>query len=112
STITQLYFAGRDPYGGASGLVVDTPQARRRPLTVAGPLPGLWGRFAELLHVRWLLDFGASEPVLAEQRRGIPGIYEVAAHPATGDLFGRLKGDSAGVEGALATSQALLRPLL
>jgi tRNA(adenine34) deaminase len=68
STITQLRFAGRDPYGGASALVVDTLQARRRPLAVAGPLPGLWGRFAELLHVRWLLDFGASAPVLAEQR--------------------------------------------
>jgi hypothetical protein len=32
STITQLRFAGRDPYGGASGLAVDTLQARRRPL--------------------------------------------------------------------------------
>ena len=33
SATTHLQFAGRDPYGGASGtLQIDTPQARRRPL--------------------------------------------------------------------------------
>lgn len=38
STVTHLHFAGRDPYGGASDLVVETPQARRRPLAITGPL--------------------------------------------------------------------------
>src|SRR5215469_888792 len=95
ATFTRLHFAGRDPYGGASGLVVDTPQALRRPLAVTGPLAGLPGRFAELLHVRWLLDFRAAEPVLDVQRRGLPDIYAVAVDPAVGDLFGLLKAESA-----------------
>jgi tRNA(Arg) A34 adenosine deaminase TadA len=108
ATITRLYFAGRDPYGGASGLVVDTPQARRRPLAVTGPVAGLAGRFAELLHVRWLLDFGASRPVLDEQRRGIPAIWQAAVNPAARNVFGQLKGDSASVEDAMAASWGLL----
>ena len=67
ATITRLHFAGRDPYGGASKLELDTPQARRRPLTVTGPVSGPGGRFAELLHIRWLLDWGAASPVLDAQ---------------------------------------------
>jgi tRNA(adenine34) deaminase len=108
ATFTRLHFAGRDPYGGASGLVVDTPQARRRPLAVTGPLAGLTGRFAELLHVRWLLDFPAAQPVLDVQRRGIPDIYEVAADPAVGTLFGQLKADSASMGEAMAAARDLL----
>jgi len=108
ATFTRLHFAGRDPYGGASGLVVDTPQAIRRPLAVTGPLAGLPGRFAELLHVRWLLDFRAAEPVLEVQRRGLPDIYRVAVDPALGDLFGQLKAESASVEEAMAASRELL----
>jgi tRNA(Arg) A34 adenosine deaminase TadA len=108
ATFTRLHFAGRDPYGGASGLVVDTPQARRRPLAVTGPLGGWPGRFAELLHVRWLLDFRAAEPVLDVQRRGIPEIYQAAQDPAVGDLFGQLKADSATLDEAMAASHELL----
>src|SRR5215472_1281977 len=108
ATFTRLHFAGRDPYGGASGLVVDTPQALRRPLAVTGPLAGLPGRFAELLHVRWLLDFRAAEPVLDVQRRGLPDIYAVAVDPAVGDLFGLLKAESASLDEAMAASRELL----
>ena len=108
ATFTRLHFAGRDPYGGASGLVVDTPQARRRPLAVTGPLGGWPGRFAELLHVRWLLDYRAAEPVLDVQRRGIPEIYEVAEDPAVADLFGQLKADSATLDEAMDASHELL----
>lgn len=108
ATLTRLHFAGRDPYAGASDLVIDTPQARRRPLAVTGPLAGLPGRFAELLHVRWLLDFGAAEPVLDVQRQGLPEICQAAAHPAVADLFGQLKADSATLDDAMAASQALL----
>jgi tRNA(Arg) A34 adenosine deaminase TadA len=108
ATFTRLYFAGRDPYGGASGLVVDTPQAVRRPLAVTGPLAGLPGRFAELLHVRWLLDFRAAEPVLEVQRRGLPDIYQVAVDPAVAGLFGLLKAETASVEEAMAASRELL----
>jgi tRNA(Arg) A34 adenosine deaminase TadA len=108
ATITRLQFAGRDPYGGASGMVLDTPQARRRPLGVTGPVAGWPGRFAELLHVRWLLDFGASQPVLDAQQQGIPSIYRAAVHPAARDLFGQLKSDSASMEEAMAASRGLL----
>ena len=52
ATFTRVRFAGRDPYAGASRVVVETPQARRRPLLFTGPLPDLRGRFAELIHVR------------------------------------------------------------
>lgn len=73
STLTRLYFAGRDPYGGAAGLLIDTPQARRRPLKVIGPLEDGRGGFAELLHLRWLLDFPArptrSSPSVVGPRR-------------------------------------------
>jgi tRNA(Arg) A34 adenosine deaminase TadA len=108
ATITRLRFAGRDPYGGASQLVVDTAQARRRPLMVTGPLAGFQGRFSELLHVRWLLDFGASEPLLDEQRRGLPDIWRAAVHPAAIDLFRQLRADTATVDEAMAASEALL----
>jgi len=108
ATLTRLHFAGRDPYAGASRLVVDTPQARRRPLAVTGPLAGLPGRFAELLHLRWLVDFRAAEPVLDVQRRGIPEVYQVAVDPAAAELFGELKAGSASLDDAIAASQALL----
>jgi tRNA(Arg) A34 adenosine deaminase TadA len=108
ATLTRLHFAGRDPYAGASGLVVDTPQARRRPLAITGPLAGRPGRFAELLHLRWLLDFRAAEPVLDVQRRGIPEIYQLAVDPAVAELFGQLKAGSASLDEAIAASRALL----
>jgi tRNA(Arg) A34 adenosine deaminase TadA len=107
ATFTRLHFAGRDPYAGASDLVIDTPQARRRPLAVTGPLAGWPGRFAELLHVRWLLDFRAAEPVLDVQRRGLPEVYELAVDPAVDTLFGQLKADSATLDEAMAASQSL-----
>jgi tRNA(adenine34) deaminase len=56
STVTRLYFAGRDPYGGTGGLRFDTPQARRRQLRVAGPLPGARGALAEIMHIAFLLS--------------------------------------------------------
>ena len=108
ATFTRLHFAGRDPYGGASGLVIDTPQALRRPLTVTGPLNGWPGRFAELLHIRWLLDYRASEPVLDVQRRGIPEIFEAAVNPAVDTLFGQLRASSATLDEAMAASHELL----
>lgn len=101
SSITRLHFAGRDPYGGASHLAIDTPQARRRPVAINGPLPGVRGRFAELLHVWWLLDFGAGQPVLEPQQRTIPDIHEVAVRQATGSLFDRLRHDRADVDEAI-----------
>jgi tRNA(Arg) A34 adenosine deaminase TadA len=109
ATFTRLHFAGRDPYAGASGLVVDTPQARRRPLTVTGPLAGWPGRFAELLHLRWLLDFRAAEPVLDVQRQGLPEVYQAAVDPVVADLFTQLKADSASLDEAMTASREPLQ---
>jgi len=108
ATFTRLHYAGRDPYGGASSLVIDTPQARRRPLTVTGPLAGWPGRFAELLHLRWLLDFRAAEPVLDVQRQGLPEVYRAAVDPAVADLFSQLKATSATLDEAMTASQSRL----
>ena len=107
STITDLRFAGRDPYGGAAELQIRTPQARRRPLRVTGPLPGPRGWFAELLHVRWLIEHGASRPVMAALESGIPDICQAAAGQAADTIFRRLKRDRADASDAIAAVQAL-----
>jgi tRNA(Arg) A34 adenosine deaminase TadA len=107
SSIKHLHFAGRDPYGGASRLQIDTPQARRHAVAIAGPLAGPRGRFAELLHVRWLIEFGAGEHVIDEQRRGIPGVYQLAAGSAAGRLFDRLRHDAADAGQAMAAARQL-----
>lgn len=109
STITRLHFAGRDPYGGASQLQVETPQARRRPLVITGPLADPRGQLAELLHIRWLLDYGAGRHVLDAQRGGMADVYERAAHPAVATLFAQLRRDVAGLD-AVMTAVSALRP--
>ena len=69
---------------------------------MTGPLPAPRGRFAELLHVRWLLDFGAAEAVLAEQRRGIGEICRQAENPDVASLLHRLRRDRADLAHAMA----------
>jgi tRNA(Arg) A34 adenosine deaminase TadA len=106
STITRLYFGGRDPYAGASQQRVLTPQARRRPLVITGPLADPRGQFAELLHVRWLLEFGAARPVLDAHARGIADIYALAASPAASRVFAELRRGGAGLYEAMAAVAA------
>jgi hypothetical protein len=53
--------AAPDPYGGSGYLTIDTPQARRRPLTVYGPVDDERGAFAEQLHLVWLLQAAAPD---------------------------------------------------
>ena len=60
----HLHFAGRDPYGGASDLVIlntTGTAAAAGNHRAAGRMER--SRFAELLHIRWLLEFGASGKV-------------------------------------------------
>ncbi len=109
SAVSRLHFAGRDPYGGASAVRIDTPQARRRAVAVTGPLPDTRGWFAEVLHIRWLIEFGAGAHVLAEQRRGLPDSYRRAAQPAAGPLFDQLRREAADVDQAMAAAAAELR---
>lgn len=64
STVTRLYFAGRDPYGGTGGLRFDTPQAQRRQLRVTGPLPAARGALAEIMHIAFLLRRASAAHVI------------------------------------------------
>jgi hypothetical protein len=49
------------------------------------------GQFAGLLHIRWLLEQGASRPVLAAQERGLADVYARVAHPMARSLFDQLR---------------------
>ncbi|HEV7657810.1 MAG TPA: nucleoside deaminase [Mycobacteriales bacterium] len=78
STITSLHYAAPDPYGGSAHLAIDTPQARRRPLSPYGPLHDERGAFAEQLHLVWLLDAAAPDAVLQPHRTVRPDAYAAA----------------------------------
>lgn len=78
STITSVHYAAPDPYGGSAHLTVDTPQARRRPLTLYGPVDDQRGAFAELLHLVWLLEAAAADSVLQPHRATRPAAYATA----------------------------------
>lgn len=78
STITAVHYAAPDPYGGSAHLTIDTPQARRRPLTVYGPVDDERGAFTEQLHLVWLLEAGAPDSVLQPHRAVRPAAYATA----------------------------------
>jgi tRNA(adenine34) deaminase len=78
STVTRLYFAGRDPYGGTGGHRFDTPQARRRQLRVAGPLPGARGALAEIMHIAFLLSRESAAHVLRLHDETMPQLTSYA----------------------------------
>ncbi len=87
ATVGALAYAGADPYGGTGDLVFRTPQARRRPLRLTGPLPDERGRLGELLHIVWLLQMPAGRHVLAAQQAALPAQAGVAGRPRTMRLF-------------------------
>jgi tRNA(Arg) A34 adenosine deaminase TadA len=72
SKVAGFYFAGRDPYGGTSGLRFDTPQTRRRELVIGGPLPGRQGALAEMLHIAFLIGRGTATHVVDAQAAALP----------------------------------------
>jgi tRNA(adenine34) deaminase len=78
STITSLHYAAPDPYAGSAHLVLDTPQARRRPIALRGPLHDGRGAFAEQLHLVYLLDVAAPDAVLQPFRADRPEAYATA----------------------------------
>jgi tRNA(Arg) A34 adenosine deaminase TadA len=84
STVAGFAFAGRDPYGGTAALRFDIPQARRRGLVIAGPLPGTLGALAEMLHIAFLTSRGRH--VLDAQRVAMP---DLTAY--TEDVLGTLE---------------------
>ncbi len=105
SSVSSLAYAGADPYGGTGGLVFGTPQARRRPLRVTGPLGDERGRLAELLHITWILRLPAGPHVLAAQQAALSDQTALAARPATLRLFA----DAAAARVPLAQLRTALR---
>ena len=108
ATVGSLAYAGADPYGGTGGLVFGTPQARRRPLRVTGPLPDERGRLAELMHIVWILQMPAGPHLPAAQRAGLPAQAGLAARPGIRRLFA----DAAASRASLAELRTALRGTL
>ena len=86
ASVGSLAYAGADPYGGTAAVVFGTPQARHRPLPVAGPLPDERGRLSELLHITWIMRV-AGPHVLAAQQQALPALAALAARPSTQRLL-------------------------
>lgn len=77
-SVISVHYAAPDPYGGSAHLTIDTPQARRRPPVLHGPLQDERGLFAEQLHLAWLLDVAAPDAVLEPHRTTRPDAYAAA----------------------------------
>ena len=53
--VGTVRYAGADPYGGATGKLIPSPDHLAHPIGVEGPLPGAEGLLPELLHVAHFL---------------------------------------------------------
>jgi tRNA(adenine34) deaminase len=79
STVGTLFYAGRDPYGGADGALVGVnAHVERVPLRVEGPLDGPFGRLGTLLHVAYYLERKPMGPVVAAHQRSLPDLVPAA----------------------------------
>jgi tRNA(Arg) A34 adenosine deaminase TadA len=105
SKVVDMRFAGRDPYGGASDLEITTPQALRRPLTVAGPDRGSFGFFAELLHIMWLARQHSGPPL--DTQRALGAVYELGTSSRVVELFDQLRRTEAPFMVAVAAAAEL-----
>jgi tRNA(Arg) A34 adenosine deaminase TadA len=79
ASVARVFFAGRDPYGGTAGMRFGSPQARRRELIIDGPLPGVLGALAEMLHIAFMVQRGTAH-VVAAQRAAIPQLTCYTEH--------------------------------
>ncbi len=61
ATVGRLLYAAPDPYGGTAGALFATPQSRRRPLVIEGPLGDARGSLSTLLHIVWLMQRRTAE---------------------------------------------------
>jgi tRNA(adenine34) deaminase len=101
----RLVYAGADPYAGASAQLFATPQARRYPLEITGPLDDDRGRLAELLHIVYLVQRPAGPHVIAAQQSGLPSLTVQAQNRKTLRLFAEASAEHA----SLAELRAALR---
>jgi tRNA(adenine34) deaminase len=72
STVGAIFFAGRDPYGGTAHARFSNPQAKRRDLLVEGPLTGVRGTLAEMLHIAFLLGRASAAHVVGAHMIAMP----------------------------------------
>ena len=100
--VSTVVYAGPDPYGGTAGLRFFSPQSRRRPLSVVGPLADARGAFATLLHLVWLMERTTAAHVVAEHEKALPEFTRYCSIVRR-DLLVAAAGDDYAAAFALAT---------
>lgn len=80
--VGTVRYAAADPYGGAAGKLLPSPDHLAHPVRVHGPLPGIRGRLPELLlvaHFLWRVPDGGmagfyrrTRPELVAEARAVP----------------------------------------
>ncbi len=103
--VGRLIYAGADPYAGTGSQLFATPQARRYPLEITGPLDDDRGRLAGLLHIVYLLQRPAGSHVIAARQSGLPAQTALGQRPQTLRLFAEASAENA----SLAELRAALR---
>jgi tRNA(Arg) A34 adenosine deaminase TadA len=94
ATVGRVYFAGTDPYGGATSFPSDLNAHLRRTRTAfCGPLDDAVGRFAAAIHVEFFLRRRPDEQVVAAYLERAP------AAVAAGHALGRLSLQQAAASG-------------
>ncbi len=99
ATIGGLAYAAPDPYGGTAGTPFTTPQSRRRPLALQGPLPDERGAFATLLHIVWLMERPTAGHVVALHHQALPALTAYAEQRKSELLRAAAAGDYLGARG-------------
>ncbi len=75
SGVRQVYYAGEDPYGGATDLLGATPYMSRKPVRVYGPFRGGLADFATALHYEYILRKHNASPELAGYAANGPSVH-------------------------------------
>ncbi|MPZ62679.1 MAG: hypothetical protein GEU93_15570 [Propionibacteriales bacterium] len=78
STVGRLVYLGADPYGGAVGLLSDTPHTARVPVQVVGPRDDAVGLLVSALHVACYLRRNPDGAVVRVHRDLRPDLISIA----------------------------------
>jgi len=79
STVGRLSYLGVDPYGGAVGLLAETPHTARVPVQISGPRHDSVGRLVSALHVAFYLRRNPESHVVRVHQERRPDLV-AAAH--------------------------------
>ena len=90
ATVGRIRYAGPDPYGGASQLMLKgvNPMLDRLALVISGPELGALGRLFAALHAEFFLRRNPESRVVASFRSGEPWLIRLAESLVTHDLAG------------------------